>query len=355
MKVRVVLYESSSWIISKFAEKLRAELVGLGVEVDVASKRDPNADFNHHLVYIDVIEQTSGSDTLMVTHVDDVASLRLLRRQLRSGATGICVSSDTRSRLVHMGLPSDRLCYILPAHDGDFKPRAHVVGITTRLYPQDGRKREGWLLRLASEISPDEFRFVIMGSGWGRIVQTMRAEGFEVEYHTDFARDSYLTVMQSIDYYLYLSTDEGSMGFVDALAAGIPTIATPQGFHLDAAGGLTHPFTTFRELVEVFGRIAESRRKLAASVANWTWGEYARKHCEVWEYLRSGTGPSEIVLPDGIASLGAEPAQGGDDRVAFASELIRGSLQHTLVSGAYRAHQLARTAVRKLQRLRGRQ
>ena len=94
--------------------------------------------------------------------------------------------------------------------------------------------------------------------------------------------------MGTLDYFLYLSGDEGSMGFIDALAAGVKTIVQPQGFHLDAPGGITHPFTTFEELAGVFaGRAAEKRQRQGA-VGAWTWENYARQHLAIWEKCLQG-------------------------------------------------------------------
>ena len=42
------------------------------------------------------------------------------------------------------------------------------------------------------------------------------------------------------------------MGFLDACAAGVKTIVTPQGYHLDAMRGITHGFKELPELVAIF-------------------------------------------------------------------------------------------------------
>jgi hypothetical protein len=68
------------------------------------------------------------------------------------------------------------------------------------------------------------------------------------------------------------------MGFLDALAAGVPTIVTPQGFHLDAPGGIAHAFDDIDELRHIFADIAAARRRRVDAVAAWTWEEYTRKH-----------------------------------------------------------------------------
>ena len=66
------------------------------------------------------------------------------------------------------------------------------------------------------------------------------------------------------------------MGFVDACAGAIPTIVTPQGFHLDAPKGITHPFTGFPQLERIFLHIAAEKKARQRSVADWTWSNYAQ-------------------------------------------------------------------------------
>ena len=79
--------------------------------------------------------------------------------------------------------------------------------------------------------------------------------------------------------------DEGQMGFVDAVAAGVKTIVTSQGYHLDALNAITHPFTTYEELESIFLSIQEEFRKLPDSVSTWNWFDYTKKHVEIWRYL----------------------------------------------------------------------
>jgi hypothetical protein len=287
LRVRIVRYEGAGWIVDKFARRLSEQLAAHSVEADIAREPDPSADINYHLVYVDFSSPATRSDTVMVTHVDDLESLRLLRRQLEEGASGICMSRDTYHRLLDSGLPAERLCFIPPAHDGNIHPRPLLIGIFTRLY-SDGRKRERLLVELARRVSPADFRFFIMGAGWDRIVREVRGMGFAVEFHPDFDAAIYEQIIPALDYYLYLGTDEGSMGFIDAVAAAVPTIATPQGFHIEVAGTLTHPFWTLDELVAIFQEIASRRNSRSQSVAEWTWPAYARRHVQIWRTILQG-------------------------------------------------------------------
>jgi hypothetical protein len=283
MKIRIVCYEDpNSWICGKIARRLAENVVALGHDCTIAWTEDRTADINHHVIYLSYPGSNVGVHTLMVTHIDDALKLRKLQACLETAAGGICASAAAVDHLVSVGINRRKLAYVNLAHDGNAKPRRFTVGITTRLYP-DGRKRESDLVRLSREISPDDFAFKIMGFGWASIVADLRERGFEVEYHEDFDYEKYLTLIGSLDYFLYLSEDEGSMGFIDALAAGVKTIVQPQGFHLDAPDGITHPFSSFLELKAVFVTIAGEKWKRQEAVAKWTWEQYARAHLSLWE------------------------------------------------------------------------
>lgn len=124
-----------------------------------------------------------------------------------------------------------------------------------------------------------------MGSGWNMIVDEIQKMGFEVEYYNMFNKELYKNLIKSLDYWIYYGFDEGAMGFLDALTAGIKTITTPQGFHLDAKDGLTYSCKTVDDFIKTLKQIQNDKKEISNIVKNWTWGEYARKHLEVWRYL----------------------------------------------------------------------
>ena len=298
MRVRLVCYEDLDlWILGKFARKLNEELRALSIDSDIAKVPDPDADINHHIIYWYYDGVKSSIDTVMITHIDTFDKLKQLKGQLEATEMGICMSRQTMDQLSASGVPRDRLCFINPAHDNLIRPRKIVVGITSKVHA-DGRKRENSLIEIARHIRPDQFMFKIMGSGWDAIVETLREMGFSVEYHDRFDYDSYVSLVPTFDYYLYLSFDEGSMGFIDALAAGVKTIVTPQGYHLDVPGGITYPVRNQEDVIAAFEKIAEEQQKLVGAVSEWTWADYAEKHIEIWQYPMNGR-DSRYVLEQG--------------------------------------------------------
>ena len=236
----------------------------------------------------------------MVTHIDDLSKLTFIKKILDASSMCICMSKQTMDWLVKMGLRKDRLCYVDPAHDGIATPKKYVIGIACRVQ-KDGRKREFFLDNLAKDLDPMYFKFKIMGDSWDKQVKSLRTAGFQVEYFNEFIKEKYYPMIESLDYYLYMGQDEGQMGFVDAAAAGIPSITTPQGYHLDAKDALTYPFSTYEEMLEIFLGLQNERKKIVNSVSDWTWMNYTKKHVEIWKYLLNEKVESGYV--DGLNSF----------------------------------------------------
>jgi len=308
MKVRLVCYEDlHEWILGKFALRMQQDLLELGVEVDIAKIPDPNADINHHIIYEQWNGEQSNNDTLMITHIDSTAKLNHLKKFINNASYGICMSEDTMNLLSTMGVPRDKLCYVNPAHDGDFEPRKIQIGYTSRWY-SDGRKREYLLRDLANHLNNRFFAFQFMGSGWDNIVNLFKDKGFEVNYFPDFDLKRYKQIMSEIDYYLYTGLDEGQMGYVDALASGVKTIVTPQGYHLDVKGGLIHSFKESKDLLKIFDEIYEGKAKLIKSVETWTWKNYTLKHLELWNHILENQVKliDKFTYDDGIFSLNSK-------------------------------------------------
>lgn len=294
LRIRIVLSpDNASWILEKMAKRLSDGAAANNVVADVASTPDPSADLNHWMSYAFANERHSTPTSMTITHLDDPYKIRMVGRLLKGSVNlGICLSSDHARYLVEQGLPADRLAYVVPGHDFIASPRPIVIGITTRLYP-DGRKREAMLVELARHVDLSAFRFDIFGLGWDGVIEQLKAAGAKVNYFpgtTDFIAD-YQVIADALphfDYYLYLGRDEGSLGTLDALAAGVKTIVTPQGFHCDLPGGVTHPVWTQQDLNHVFEQIAQNRHSLTAAVAPFSWDAYAQAHCLLWSDVVEG-------------------------------------------------------------------
>ena len=284
IKVHIINYDKSGWILNKFALELEKNLKMMGVQVTVGDKPDQSADINHHIIYTSADLRIGKNSTLMITHVDCNEKIETIKKQIENGAFGICMSKEVMERLALCGVPRDKLCYINPAQDSQIKPKKFNIGITHRCYTYDFRKRDNAIVDVCKGLDPDYFKVTIMGAGWETIVDDLRKINFEVDYYPDFDKQKYNEIMREFDFFYYDGTDEGNMGYLDALAAGIKTVVTPQGYHLDI-GPATHYCSTVDDFIQVFNKYAEERMNICNSIRNYTWENYTYKHLEIWLYL----------------------------------------------------------------------
>lgn len=336
MKINLLLNPANrSWIIQKIAENLAKELVALGVQTNIGESVDDTADLVHHMSWAFANTTTKQPSTMFITHLDDVYKLNQVRSTLAEKVNvGICMSSDTMTQLLGQGCAASSLYFISPAHDGRIQPRRIVVGITSRVYP-DGRKREALLREVAGRMDLSPFVFRIFGLGWEPTISALEAAGAEVEYfgETSDFREDYQVLQAAIphfDYYLYLGMDEGSLGTLDALAAGVATIVTPQGFHLDVPGGITHSVVTGEDLQRVLTEIALARQARVTAVSTLTWSVYASKHLALWTSMLLGQPTPELATNTSPADGDAEAARAYRQKQAFANALSLRRLLSTI-------------------------
>lgn len=289
-----LVLQERGWILEKMAVRLAENLADWNVAAQISYLPSPQADINHWMHYLYLEGDLYSKSTLSITHVDRPVKLHILKQRMKKVDMGICMSRMTLEQLVLSGIPRQKLCYITPAHDGKVKPKRIVIGITSQIRP-DGAKREDVLIRMAQTIRLDAFHFEIVGPNWENVIPYFQAAGATVDYSPGMylgSNDNHLELvlerLNRFDYYLYMGWDEGSMGFLDALAAGIPTIVTPQGFHLDINNGITHSFTDTPDICAIFKKLAHERQSRIDSVSGLTWNEYARQHAMVWHALAAG-------------------------------------------------------------------
>jgi hypothetical protein len=290
MRCNIVLDDRShGGIIEKIAIRLNENLNEQGVFSKIINKPTNDVDVNHFMMYYYAEPIALVKNTMFITHVDFDWKLESLKEKIKYVDKGICMSRMTMMRLADEGIPKKSLCYVPPGHDSLVKPRKIKIGITSNLY-NDGRKREWMLLELSKETWARNFQFEIYGKGWARVGEQMRCNGVEVNLYQggeDYQKD-YEEVLKAIpyfDYYLYLGLDEGSMGTLDALAAGVPLIVTTEGFHMDLNVKIDHPFLTYKEFLSILQRLFINKNNRTSAAATLSWQEYAIKHISLWEKL----------------------------------------------------------------------
>lgn len=322
MKVRVIVdRENASWILGKMGERLVRELAVRGADVSLAHEPLDGADINHWMSYANVTGRVGRASTMAITHIDDPYKTAHLTALLRERFDlGICMSRDMMQALIGWGVPAEGLWYVLPALDAPPEPARIRIAIATRLYP-DGRKRESLLERLADEIDLSPFHFEIAGSGWDAVVPRLRDAGASVswdpggaDYQADY--EKILQSMRTCGHYLYLGMDEGSLGTLDAVALGLRTIVTPQGFHLEIPGGIDEPVRTYDDLRGAFTRLATARNARVEGIRSWSWSELANDHLRIWSILLESGRRSIAAKLDGSGryAQSTQPAAGLSER-----------------------------------------
>lgn len=288
-KMRVnIITDKDGWILNKFATSVCEQLQKLGYEAITSYEFKSDYDINHYFrpggVGLDCYTKVDQNTTFMITHVDTQMKLDEIKDLTKKGAIGICMSRDTRDKMLTAGVPANKVCYINPAQDGVLTPKKTVLGITHTAY-KDTRKRNEIIIDVCKQINNKYFKLVIMGLGWEEIVNEIRNLGFEIDYYDKFDKQIYNKLIMDMDYYCYFGTDEGSMGYLDAVAAGIGTIVTPQGYHLDTNCPITYPVNTVDDIVSALKEIEKEKEAHFKFVETWTWENYTLKHLEIWKYM----------------------------------------------------------------------
>ena len=310
MRINIIT-DKDGWILNKFATSVQSQLEKMGYEVAISYEFKGGYDINHYFtpgsIGWDCFSKVDDRTTFMITHVDSQLKIDKIVELTNKGAIGICMSKETRDKMLVYGVKPNRICYINPAQDGLLYPKKTVLGLTHRAYT-DARKRNDIIVDVCKQINNKYFKIVIMGLGWEKIVEQLNDLGFEVDYYPDFDKEKYNDLIMHMDYYCYFGTDEGSMGYLDAVAAGIGTIVTPQGYHLDTNCPITFPVNTVDDIVSALKTIEKEKDEHFKFVQSWTWENYAKKHVEIWKYM-TGTDTLENILCnrsnylDGIFSL----------------------------------------------------
>ncbi len=280
------------WIIEKFMVRLAENLTQFGVNAEVSSKVSANADV-HHLFYFDpkfreLNKVARSRTTFFVTHIDRVTKLFILKQRMKQAGIAICMSRMTVEDMVRKGIEREKLCYILAGHDGRMVPRRLVLGIASSLSDSDAMVRE-MIRSVAQTTRLAGFHFEIAGSGWTSLVGCLEQAGASVHYEDRADQTKFNTErIPRLDYYLDFGMENGFLAFLNALAAGVPVIAKPQGCNLDIEGSLAHSFTNAAELAGILSAISQERKRRVDAMTELTWAEYARQHAIAWRALLEG-------------------------------------------------------------------
>jgi len=295
-----IIYNSQqpSWIIEKFALKLKENLLKLNFECEIFDDPREDYDINHHVFYGEYKMCRKTVSTFMITHIDSERKLLRLKQLLDFAENGICMSKDTVNWLIRKGISSKKISYILPAHDEDLEFKKTSIGLFSNIY-KDGRKNQDWLIDILKIISNDLFEFVIVGIGWDEINDKLVEAGFKTTY-IPFSKEEYTYHLKKIDYWLNMGFDEGSMCFLDIMQLGKKSITSVQGFQKDFKNAVDFPFNNKEELLGIFSKLNSLQKAKRDYSADLNWLNFTKKHLDMWEYLLNKKEPENISYIDGL-------------------------------------------------------
>ena len=282
--VNIVNYDSGGWILDRIAERLAEVLSDLGLEVEVSSAPLEGFDVVHHIPFHPV-KSKSGRllDSVMVTHLDSADKRARVTGLARQSFQTIAMSSQT-SRTINRALRSSKglkVDYVLCPSFIEERPRV-VIGLFYRIYG-DGRKREQLILKLTQVVGADNVEYLVLGSGWGETVQSLRNLGSAVVWKDTFDPGIYRDWLHRADFALFTGLDEGAVGFLDALAVGTRVIVPPIGYHLDYRHELVTYARNVTEMANAVSSEISSRQRGFGMVGGHNWTRYAIEHIAIWE------------------------------------------------------------------------
>lgn len=230
---------------------------------------------------------------LMVGHMDRTAfRFRYLLWQYPRLQV-ICMAQRWVDTLKRYFIPESRLHLIPHGIDLEmFQPASTVpnsnrtrIGFVGRAYP-DGRKGEDRLLEISRRLNRAEYEFVLVGDRWEKVVEQLRAMGFQVEYHRKLKTEEISAVVGSMDVLLVCARNEGGpQPVLEALACGVPVLSTDVGFVPDLKKLMSEQVTIYERTDEVLGYLPQAKagRALAQSkvsslrqaLAPFTWEAWA--------------------------------------------------------------------------------
>ncbi len=281
-----------------------------------------------------------GNCSTLVTHIDDPYKLKHLKGLIEDNNKMIlvCMSNHGANFLKINGIPSSNLRVLLPAIDNFIQPRRIVIATSGRIYA-DGRKNENWLLTVAEKLELGNFEFRFFGDGWEKISTKLENAGAICKLFVsknDFASDHYEIneSYSTIDYWMYLGFDEGSMGCLDAAFSGVPLITTPQGFHLDFPNGIEYPVTSPTELIAVLEKLEQKRRHILNSINNWSWRNYAINYIDIW--IKESMVEPDLIFLDSPINNEKSIAYGFSRKHRLSLRRIRSALLRTKIALKFR-------------------
>lgn len=285
MRVNVLSYErSGGWILYDYAQRLAEHLFPHVDGVALSHVQSPGFDVTFHVNYIGLERLlVPGLHCTMITHIDTKDKFELVRGQAHSGVWGFCMSEETTRRLNTL-TGYERFANMAPPSMLPLARKKVTVMVASRLY-EDDRKNSAWVIDFARCFRPEDLVLKVMGSGWRKQLDLLRADGYTIENEGSFERQKYITWLDQSDYLLYTGNDEGALSTLDALMHGVVPIVTAQGYHLEQEGEII-TFATREQMLNIGMRLQRELDQENARRSHLAdWDGFARKHVQQWRSI----------------------------------------------------------------------
>jgi hypothetical protein len=287
MKINIVLPIKDNWIFQDIANNLKKELKKNNF-VEISKYPKKNFDVYHHISYLNCNYKKiflNKVNTTLVTHVDSVNKFIILLKLNKYIDNFIIQSKDTLRKLEKYINKNKLKVIYLPGND--LVPVKKInLGYFANKY-SDGRKNENILENALNKLNPNFFRLTIIGNSWKKNIARYKKLGFEVNYIKKFNIKKYIKIIEGIDYLIYLGFDEGSLSFMDALRAGIKTIATHQGFQKDFQKYNNHKINNIHlDFERIIIKIQKEIENKVNFSKKFTYKYLAQKHLETWNAIK---------------------------------------------------------------------
>ena len=283
------------WVIEKLAKKIIEFWKG-STTPDLYNFPRSNYKLTHWMHFMNVpikyLEYSNNINTIQITHVDSNQKAKYLQKLVKLGAIPVFMSDHHFNQVTKMIDVPFVKHVILPASDVSLQVNQKRILISSNYYP-DGRKNEGFLIKLSNEISLDNYHFTIIGKSWESIALNLIKAGAKVKIYSpdDIGYPSYemqLEFLRGMDCYIYLGFDEGSLGALDAYLCAVPMIVSKQGFHLEFKQFENlFFFETYEEFRSAFMEISRKSRFGVDEIQKWSWYSFSSDYQKLWEALIS--------------------------------------------------------------------
>jgi glycosyltransferase involved in cell wall biosynthesis len=284
VQVHVVTVEPE-WILRWIATRIVETANSLGEEWTLGFEPRDDVEINF---YVDLYNCYRGK-----TKVKDVGwftcldknSLESFQPHWHTLDFVVQMNSEQMKKWIEAGYPKEKMVVLkAPFNIENFPLRKIVLGI----FQRGGfvGKGHNFMLKLPDVMDLSNFKFIFVGKGWDDIFLKYRKSGIQVEYYADEVYSTYPLLYKKIDYLLIPSLWEGGpIALLEALAQGIPVIASRVGFVANGELKVDYVFepNNHLELAEILMKLEKERLERRKQVEGLSYERWVKRLKEVFE------------------------------------------------------------------------